>query len=179
MDNVWLGIDLSKPCGCVVQYTDPQGDRFILGFGIIVNSSMKYISRGPGIYEIIYNARPFDDVPIDAYYTPYVKWATENDIILGVSATKFEPERAVTRQEMATMMYRFMKHRGLTFKNNESIQFNDIREISEWAQEGVKALQDTTGIIGGRPGNLFNPNAASTRAEVATILRRLVEYILK
>lgn len=236
----WLdasGIDLSNPYGNVVLYTDEDGVQHILGLGIIIGDRMKYVSRGQGKYEIIYNAklfddiaghwaendidfasarllfngvRPgtfspdthmtrgmfaavlgrmygvktelysgpsFDDVSVSAYYAPYVKWAAENEVILGVSGNLFEPERAVTRQEMAAMMSRFMKFLGLklTADNNE---FSDDGLIDSWAKESI-VLMKGTGIISGKPGNNFDPEGTSTRAEVAAVLRRLIEYIVK
>ncbi len=236
----WLdasGIDLSNPYGNVVLYTDEDGVQNILGLGIIVGDQMKYISRGQGKYEIIYNAKPFDDiaghwakndidfssarllfngitprifspdthmsrgmfatvlgrmygadpehyeeysfedVPQDMYYAPYVKWAADNGLVFGVSASSFEPERAVTRQEMAAMMFRFMKHLGLDFTNDNN-EFIDDAFIDSWAKESIMQLKGT-GIISGRTDNKFDPYDLSTRAEVAAVMRRLIEYILK
>jgi len=236
----WLdaaGIDLSNPWGNVVLYTDTEGVRHILGLGIIVGEKMKYVSRGPGKYEIIYNAKPFEDiighwaekdidfasarllfngvapdifspdtpmtrgmfaavlgrmygddpalykdssfedVPRDAYYAPYVKWAAENKIIFGVSSTLFEPERAVTRQEMAAMMCRCMKYLGLKLTEDDS-EFSDDALIAPWARGNAMQLKGT-GIITGKPGNIFDPEGTSTRGETAAVLRRLIEYILR
>ena len=236
----WLdasGIDLSNPYGNVVLYTDEDGEQHILGLGIILGNRMKYVSRGQGKYEIIYNAKPFEDiadhwakndidfssarllfngvtprifspdthmtrgmfaavlgrmygaapdyytgysfedVTQDMYYAPYIKWAAENGIIMGVSARLFEPERAVTRQEMAAMVYRFMKYLDLSFTNGNN-KFNDDALIDSWARESIMQLKGT-GIISGRTDNKFDPYGLSTRAEVASVLRMLIEYILK
>ncbi|WP_313346006.1 S-layer homology domain-containing protein [Sedimentibacter sp.] len=236
----WLdasGIDLSNPYGNVVLYTDNDGVQHILGLGIILGDRMKYVSRGQGKYEIIYNAKPFEDiaghwakndidfsssrllfngistrifspdthmtrgmfaavlgrmygadpdyymgysfedVPQDAYYAPYVKWAAESGVILGVSRNSFEPERAVTRQEMAAMMFRFMNYLGLKFTEDNN-EFSDDTLIDSWARESIMQLKGT-GIISGRTDNKFDPYGVSTRAEVAAVLRRLIEYILK
>jgi hypothetical protein len=222
--------------GNVVLYTNLSGEEYILGLSIVEGSVMKYISRGPGDYEIIYNAKPFDDisghwakndidfntarllfigvtprlfspdtamtrgmfvavlgrmygvdpllytghtfsdVPQSAYYAPYVKWARENNIIFGMSESIFEPERAITRQEMATMIHRFMKYLGLNPENGGE-EFSDADAISPWARESVMSLRET-GILNGKPGNLFDPGTSSTRAEVTAVLRRLIEYIV-
>lgn len=222
--------------GNVVLYTDPSGEAHILGLSIVEGSVMKYVSRGPGDYEIIYNAEPFDDisghwakneidfatarllfigvtpslfapetamtrgmfaavlgrmygvdaslyrghsfddVPDCAYYAPYVKWARENGILFGVSESSFEPERAVTRQEMAAIMHRFMKCLGLEPEKGGE-KFSDADAIGSWAWEGVMSLRET-GILFGKPGNLFDPHASSTRAEITAVLKRLIEYIV-
>lgn|GEM_PF-1681928 len=236
----WLdasGIDLGNPYGIVVLYTDEDGEEHILGLGIVLGIRMKYVSRGQGKYEIIFNAKPFEDIaghwakndidfssarllfngitpeifspdtPMtrgmfaavlgrmygadpalyrgysfedvtqDVYYAPYIKWAAENGIIMGVSARLFEPERAVTRQEMAAMVYRFMKYLDLSFTNGNN-KFNDDALIDSWARESIMQLKGT-GIISGRTDNKFDPYGLSTRAEVASVLRMLIEYILK
>lgn len=233
----WLyapAADLSS--GNVVLYTDPSGKEHIVGLSIVEGSAMKYVSRGQGEYEIIYNARPFDDisghwaksdidfstarllfvgvaprlfspdtamtrgmfaavlgrmygvdpslyvghsfddVPESAYYAPHVKWARENGILFGVSESSFEPERPVTRQEMAAMMHRFMKFLGLRLEMGGE-EFSDADAIDSWARESVMSLRET-GILNGKSGNLFDPDAASTRAEITTVLRRLIEYIV-
>lgn len=222
--------------GNVVLYTDPSFEEHILGLSIVEGSVMKYISRGPGDYKIIYNAKSFDDisghwakndidfatarllfigvtpklfspdtamtrgmfaavlgrmygvdpslytghsfndVPESVYYAPYVKWARENGILFGVSESSFEPERAVTRQEMAAMMHRFMKHLGIKPEIGGE-EFSDADAIDSWARESVMSLRET-GILTGKPGNLFDPDASSTRAEITTVLRKLIEYIV-
>ncbi len=101
----------------------------------------------------------------------------DSTIILGVSASSFEPERAVTRQEMAAMMYRFMEHLELLFTNDNN-EFTDDNLIDAWAKESIMQLKGT-GIISGRTDNKFDPYGVSTRAEVAAVLRRLIEYVLK
>ncbi|NYB76099.1 S-layer homology domain-containing protein [Sedimentibacter hydroxybenzoicus DSM 7310] len=125
----------------------------------------------------LYTGYSFEDVPRDIYYAPYVKWAAESGVILGVSASSFEPERAVTRQEMAAMMYRFMDHLGLSFTNDNN-EFTDDNLIDAWAKESIMQLKGM-GIISGRADNKFDPYGVSTRAEVAAVLRRLIEYFLK
>ncbi len=105
-----------------------------------------------------------------------MKWARENNILSGVSESSFEPERAVTRQEMAAMMHRFMKYLELEPEKGGE-EFVDANEISSWARESVMSLKET-GILNGKPGNRFDPNASSTRAEITTVLRRLIEYIV-
>ena len=74
------------------------------------------------------------------------------------------------------MMHRFMKHLGLLPENGGEA-FDDVRSIDSWAQESVMSLRET-GILNGRPGNLFDPHVSSTRAEMTAVLRRLIEYMV-
>lgn len=124
-----------------------------------------------------YTGRSFDDVSTGAYYAPYVKWAAENKIVLGMSETAFQPGRAVTRQEMAAIMDRFMDYLKLEPKAGNGASFTDMDRISGWAKDSAASLNNA-GILTGRPGNQFDPMATSTRAETAAVLRRLVEYIV-
>ena len=121
------------------------------------------LGRMYGVDPSLYTGHSFNDVPESAYYAPYVKWARENSILFGVSESSFEPERAVTRQEMAAMMYRFMKHLGLKPEIGGE-EFSDADEIDSWAWESVMSLRET-GILNGKLGNLFDPDASSTRRE--------------
>ncbi len=75
------------------------------------------------------------------------------------------------------MMYRFMKYLDLSFTIGNN-KFNDDALIDSWARESIMQLKGT-GIISGRTDNKFDPYGISTRAEVAAVLRRLIEYILK
>ncbi len=119
----------------------------------------------------------FTDVPSDAYYAPYVVWATENGIASGVSADTFAPNRPITRQEMAVMMYHFANQQGYTLPMYyEKTTFSDQSQIRGWATEAVHTMQQA-GILFGKQNNRFDPLGTATRAEVAAVLRRLTEQM--
>ena len=117
---------------------------------------------------------PFADVPENSYYSGYLNWASENRIVLGTSIDQFSPNDLVTREQMITMIHRYLSHRNVTLSNVlEEIQtFSDTALIAPYAKQAVETLQGG-GIILGKENNRFDPQGTATRAEVATILQRL------
>ncbi len=115
----------------------------------------------------------FNDVSSASYYAGFVAWAAENGIVSGVSNDKFSPESDVTREQLAVMVYNYMKFikTDLEFINNK-VDFTDDDKISVWAKEAVYYMQ-RAGIISGMPDGSFKPKGTATRAEVATIFMNL------
>ncbi|MBQ9997437.1 MAG: S-layer homology domain-containing protein, partial [Clostridia bacterium] len=112
----------------------------------------------------------FDDVSTDDWYFEAVMWAYNNKITNGVNATEFCPENNITREEMAVLTVRFLNNSGKTLANNEQDkQFNDYKDISDWAVSSVEVLQKAE-ILNGDDDFNFNPLNSSTRAETAKIL---------
>jgi uncharacterized repeat protein (TIGR02543 family) len=122
----------------------------------------------------------FSDADYTAYYGSYVDWAAENKIITGVGNGKFEPDRKITREEMAVMLYRFAEYLKISTTGSEDLQLSypDVSAISSWATDAAKYSQQT-GIISGRAGGKFVPKDTATRAEVATIMQRFIENTVK
>jgi hypothetical protein len=117
----------------------------------------------------------FADVPVGAWYAPAVEWAASAGIVSGVGDNRFDPEANITREQMAVMLNNYITWTGKKLTaNTEFSVFMDEAAIGSWALEGVKAIQ-AYGIIVGKPGNLFDPKATATRAEVATIFARYIE----
>ena len=115
-------------------------------------------------------AVPFTDVAADAYYAAPVAWAVANHITSGVSQTAFAPNANITREQLVTMLYSFAQSLGLVGEALEAEAFADDADISAWATEAV-AWARANNIISGRPGNLFDPQATATRAEVASVFQ--------
>ena len=121
----------------------------------------------------------FNDCDYADYYGKYVDWCAENGIIEGVGASQFAPGRAITREEMAAILYRFTDFLGaLPGDAASELHYPDSASISGWAQRAALYCQ-TTGIISGRSGGLFAPQETASRAEVAAIVQRLVEMVMK
>ncbi len=121
----------------------------------------------------------FADVDYDEYYGEYVAWAVENSIIDGVRKDRFEPDRKISREEMAVMLYRFAKSPDLpvTALDGSQLSYPDASAISAWATDAASYCRQT-GIISGRDGGKFVPKGVATRAEVAVILQRFIENIV-
>lgn len=121
----------------------------------------------------------FTDVNYNDYYGRYVDWASQNKIISGVGGGLFEPDREITRQEMAAILYRFAEFLGVSMKDcqNTLLTYPDASSISSWAMDAAKYCQQT-GIIAGRDNGNFVPRGTATRAEVAAILKRFIETVV-
>ena len=128
----------------------------------------------------VFEACPFTDVKAGAYYERAIVWAAENGIVKGYGNGCFGPDDQITREQMAAILYRYAKNRGLDVsvgENTNILSYDDALDISEYA---VPAMQWACGaqIIHGADGRL-TPGAKATRAQVAAILHRFCENVLK
>lgn len=120
---------------------------------------------------------PFTDVPKDAWFAESVIWATENGIVNGVGGGKFDPNGRVTREQIATILFRYAEYRGLDVSaRTELSRFADAGKVSAYAKNPMQWAAEV-GIIGGRSANgglYLAPQDSGTRAEVAAILMRFL-----
>ena len=112
----------------------------------------------------------FTDVPADAWYAPYVSAAVQAGLVTGVTSTTFEPDAAVTREEVAVLLTRALQLSGTV-----TLSFSDRGEIAPWARSGVEAAV-AAGYLNGFPDGTFQPTAPMTRAQVATLLARVIAH---
>ena len=123
-------------------------------------------------------AESFTDADYAAYYGPYLNWCAEQGIVLGVGENQFAPDREITRQEMAAMLYRFAKVLdALPADTDDKLRYSDAASISAWAWEAAAFCQQT-GVIQGRTDGTFDPAATATRAEVAAMIERFITYVI-
>ena len=115
-------------------------------------------------------ANPFSDVPAGEWYTDAIIWAAANGIVVGCGDGTFRPEMAVTRAQAAVMLcgYAAFAGRDVTVRAELSA-FGDAADIPAWAQAEMQ-WANAEKLILGRDGKLLAPNAAATRAEMASIL---------
>ncbi len=115
-------------------------------------------------------ANPFSDVPAGEWYTDAVIWAAANGIVVGCGDGTFRPEMAVTRAQAAVMLcgYAALAGRDVTARA-DLFAFGDAADIPAWAQAEMQ-WANAEKLILGRDGKLLAPNAAATRAEMASIL---------
>lgn len=120
----------------------------------------------------------FEDVDSGSYYAPYVYWGVENGIISGTSATTFSPNVLISRQDMATIVGRYLTSYGIELPASDKAPeyFNDASAISTYAAYHLDALRNAGILLGDTNGNA-NPRNTMTRAEGVTILVRLVQAI--
>jgi hypothetical protein len=122
-------------------------------------------------------AMPFADVSGDAWYAEAVRWAASQGIVEGwtdeaTGKQVFAPDNIVTREQFATMLYRYAKLCGKGFTGLWSfrLDFPDVADVSDWALEAISWLV-MHGVINGADGKLA-PQGSSTRAQVAAMLQR-------
>lgn len=123
------------------------------------------------------DASKFADVTEDAYYADAVAWAQANGIVNGVSETEFAPDAKITREQIATIIYRYAVYKGLEAVDmQENLTFTDGDEISEYA---VGAMNWIVGqeIIKGYEDSTVRPLNNATRAEATAILQRFLVKI--
>ncbi len=118
-------------------------------------------------------AAPFADVKDGAYYAEAIDWAAEKGIVNGTSETTFSPDQAVTRQQLAAMLYRYSQVKGYdTDIQGDLTSFGDRDQVSAYAAEAMEWAVGS-GLIQGMDGELV-PHGSATRAQLATIFHRFV-----
>ena len=136
---------------------------------------------------VVNYAMDYVDVAADQWYTEAIRWATSTGIITGHKIPAddtpwpmgFEPNKAVTREQLATMLYRYARYKGMDVsigENTNILSYGDAFDISEYA---IPAMQWAVGagIVNGyteRGEQILAPYRASSRAVVATMLMRYV-----
>lgn len=120
----------------------------------------------------------FDDVAMGQWYTAAVSWAAENQIVEGYNGS-FTPNNSVTREQIAAILYRYAKVTGVDTPERGSFAgFPDSDRTSGWAREAMSWAVGA-GLFSGDDRGRLNPGGNATRAEVATLLMRFVEYMAK
>lgn len=120
----------------------------------------------------------FADVPADAWYTQAVAWAAANGIVQGVSDSRFAPNVPVTREQMATILYRYANHAGVAGDGGSGSLdgFRDASAVSGYAVQAMGWAVDR-GLISGVGDQRLSPGGSATRTQVAAILQRFAENI--
>ena len=127
--------------------------------------------RNAGTPSVKDEANPFKDVAPGKWYTDAIVWAAKNRIVNGVSATEFGPDSAITREQIATILFRYAKAEN---KQPDKLSgYSDARDVSNYALDAMNWAV-TEGIINGA-GNKLLPQENATRAQVAAILMRWMQ----
>ena len=123
----------------------------------------------------------FEDIA-GAYYTKPVAWAYSNGIVSGVSATRFDPNRIVTRQEAIAIFYRYcVGQNGVNAQSGMELDsFADQADVAGYAQNAFTWAVATGLVVGseGAGGVYLNPTTNLNRASAAVLLQRCVEDIM-
>ena len=117
---------------------------------------------------------PFKDVTKD-WYKNAVLWATQTGVTNGRSAAIFAPDEPVTRAELVTFLMRYAKLTGADVTGRDDLkQFTDRGDVPAWALDAMQwAVKES--IVGGMTPTTLVPGAASNRAQLATVLSRMMQ----
>lgn len=118
----------------------------------------------------------FNDVHDEEWYSESVAWAAENGIVNGYGDGAFGPNDAITREQLAAMLYNYADMLGLDTTARASLAgYND--QPSAWATD-VMQWAVAEGLITGTSSDTLDPQGTATRAQVAAMLERFIENVL-
>ncbi len=123
------------------------------------------------------NAEVFADVAVDDWYGQAVAWAASECIASGTSAETFSPNAAVTREQLAALLFNFATQQGMnTTARSDLSSFDDAAAVSDWAQDAV-SWAHAEGLLAGTSATTLSPQGEATRAQLAAMLVRFSDYL--
>ncbi len=175
-DIDWV-LDLGLFNGTSVSTFNPNGS---MTRGMFVTVLGRYAGIDPDMYENWYLPGLYSDVDANAYYAPYINWATRHGITSGTGNGTFSPDQPITREQMATFLLRFANCYGYVFepiREDVPESFADEEQIAGYAIDAVDVMRES-GIITGRlnadGSSTFDPRAKAVRSECAAVFHRLI-----
>ncbi len=113
----------------------------------------------------------YNDVPESHWAKDYIRTISHHGIMTGLEDNRFSPDKPLSREEMATILYRIVKDKGIDKKVGSTSKFNDIQP-ELWSYEYINFISNL-GIFGGYEDGTFRPSKQNTRAEMATLMERI------
>ncbi len=121
----------------------------------------------------------FTDVPKGSWFANAVSWAAANKIVSGIGNGAFGAAGRLTREQLAVFLYRYATYLGLDTASTLTLDtYADAGKVSAYALDAMNWAVEK-GILTGKSGSLLDPSGFADRAEVATMLQRFVELVLK
>lgn len=117
----------------------------------------------------------FTDVKTSAWYYHPMAWAKNNNIVSGTSETKFSPDAKISREQLCTMVHRYLNFKGIAADNSAGEMFADDAKISSWAKESVYTVR-SIGVVKGIGDNRFDPKGTATRSQAAQLMMNFDKY---
>ena len=120
------------------------------------------------------SAVSFSDVASDAYYANAVSWAAGQEIVTGYADGTFAPNRVITREQLAAILYRYAKSAGADVSVGEDTNILSYQDAEIIAAYAVPAMQWAagSGVLSGTSASTLSPKGTATRAQTAVILVR-------
>lgn len=169
-----------------VEYVQDKG--LMNGMTVTTFEPQTSITRGM-IVTIIYRLEgspevkselSFSDVNSANYYCTPIIWASENGIVKGYSKDAFAPDDEITREQFATILYRYAEKKGVDVSfDAEKVNlsnYEDAEKISDYAVDAISWAAEN-GIIKGVTVTSLEPRGKATRAQAATIFMRFDKLI--
>ena len=121
----------------------------------------------------------FTDVPEDAWYADAVAWGEANGVVSGYDEETFGPDDYITREQMAAILYRYAQYKGIDVSAQADLSgYSDADAVSDWAAVSL-SWANAAEIVSGISDTELAPTETATRAQVASILMRFCENIVK
>ena len=118
------------------------------------------------------NGGDFTDVAEGDWYAQAVNWAASVGVVNGFDDGTFQPNTAITREQLAAILRNYAAYKGLDVSTSGDLStYTDATNVSDWAKESVEWVVGS-GLIGGYEDSTLRPQGTTTRAEVASVLQR-------
>lgn len=135
--------------------------------------TMLYRMEGQPSMSGVNPGAPFADADPRAWYGIPVYWAKANGLVNGISDTHFDPDGAITRQQLAVLLYRYAAHRGMDTTVWAPLDsYADRDSVAEYAWTALEWAVGS-GVMTGTDPVTLSPEGPATRAQAATMFQRL------
>lgn len=166
-DSVCNVVDKGFMNGVSESLFDPMGD---VTRGMFATVLYRMENQPRAIY-----AEDFSDIKNEDYFANAVRWANANGIVNGVSETEFAPNDFITREQIATMIYRYADFKNADISTSGVPLFKDSDKISDYAIEPSAYAWENGFMNGDENGNMC-PDSNATRAEISAIIMRVYTF---
>ena len=118
------------------------------------------------------SAGDFTDVASGDWYAQAVNWAASVGVVNGFDDGTFQPNAAITREQLAAILRNYAAYKGLDVTAAGSLaHYSDAASVSDWAKDSVEWAVEQ-GLLSGMTVDTLEPQGHSTRAQVAAVLQR-------
>lgn len=118
----------------------------------------------------------FTDVASGRYYSTAVAWAAKNGIVEGMTSTTFAPDQAITREQLASILYRYAKWLGFSGAGSDISGYTDAGKVSSYAYDAM-SWAVKTGVVTGTSARVLDPQGTASRAAAAQMFMNFYNYI--
>lgn len=146
-----------------------SADTFDLEGAVTRAQFVTILYRYAGSPDVAGLNNPFADVAADAWYAKAVEWGVNNGVVKGVSDTAFDPEAPLTREQLATQLYRYDKAQAPS--ENHLQAYADVAKISDYAKDAMNWAVGKQ-IMNGVSETELAPQSTATRGQTAVLLSR-------